>query len=254
MPIDRRSFLLQGAGMAAALLGLNPLPSRADEPKRDTLQAATAPPGSDPGLRLCRPADPLQALIDGNARFVQAWAAADRAETPQARAQLLSELWAKHCYTPAHVLRAGQAPWAAVLACADARVAPEWIFSAALSDLFVVRAAGNTAFNDAVGSLEYGVGHLGIPLILVMGHSGCGAVQAARSSNPLTPSLTELVQPIRTSLTAGEALNASIKANARHSAAMLHSASALLRQAQACGKLAIRSSYYDIASGRVSLL
>jgi carbonic anhydrase len=57
------------------------------------------------------------------------------------------------------VLSDGQQPWAAILACADSRVAPEWIFNAALADLFVVRSAGNTAFSAAIGSLDYGVGH-----------------------------------------------------------------------------------------------
>lgn len=246
MGIDRRSFLLQGGLAAAGFLGLAQLPSLAGE--------AAGHGTADAGLKACRPADPLQALMAGNARFRQAWAAADAAHSPAERARVLSRMWEKNCYTPARVLSGGQAPWAAVLACADSRVAPEWLFDAALSDLFVIRAAGNTAFTDAVASLEYGVAHLGIPLVLVVGHSGCGAVKAAMAKDPLTPSLTELVAPIRASLTPGEDLVSAVKANARHTASQLPARSSLLQEAQASGKLTIRASYYDITSGGVTLL
>ena len=91
-------------------------------------------------------------------------------------------------------------------------------------------------------------------MILVVGPSGCGAVQAARSGDPLSPSLSDLVRPIRASLTAGEDLNQAVKANARHTANQLSETSELLRAAQAAGTLTIRSSFYDIRSGKVSLL
>ncbi|MFM8524717.1 MAG: carbonic anhydrase [Cyanobacteriota bacterium] len=248
--MDRRAFLAQAGLATAGMLGLSQRPGRAADPHT----AAGHQAGPDPALKVCRPADPLQALLDGNARFVKAWAAADAAPTPAARARVLSALWEKNCYTPASVLKGGQAPWAAVLACADSRVAPEWVFDAALSDLFVIRSAGNTAFDDAIASLEYAISHLGTQLVLVMGHSSCGAVKAARGSDPLTPLLTVLVKPIRASFVAGEDLASTIKGNARYAAAQITKRSDVMAQAVASGKVAIRSSYFDIATGKVSVL
>lgn len=215
--------------------------------------AAGAEDPSD-ALAICRPADPLQALINGNARFAAAWSQADRATTPLARSRALNHLWRHNCITPASTLVGGQAPWAVVLACADSRVAPEWIFDAAPSDLFVIRSAGNTAFDDAIASLEYAIDHLAVPLALVVGHSGCGAVTAALASDPLTPLLSELVAPIRASLQPGDDLQQAITRNARRSAEQLSAKSDLVRQAVSEGRLTIRSSVYDIATGRVTLL
>ena len=252
MALDRRSFLLQGCLATAGLLGLGQ--TAADASEASNLPDPSTDSGASSPVDACRPRDPLQALLAGNARFAQAWQAADAAPNQRQRARIFSQLWQHNCYTSAQVLVDGQRPWAAILACSDSRVAPEWIFDAALSDLFVVRSAGNTAFSAAVGSLEYAVGHLGIPLVLVVGHSGCGAVQAARSSAPLSPSLGDLVEPIRASLTAGEDLNQAVRANARHTAKQLSETSALLRAAQAAGRLTIRPSFYDIRSGLVSLI
>ena len=73
-----------------------------------------------------------------------------------------------------------QAPWAAILTCADSRVPPELLFGGlGLGELFVARNAGNTADTATMGTIEYGVEHLGVPLVVVMGHERCGAVQAA---------------------------------------------------------------------------
>lgn len=205
-------------------------------------------------LTACRPPDPLTALLDGNARFARAWATADRAASPATRSLALSRLWRRNCFTPASVLTGGQAPWAVVISCADSRVAPEWIFDAAPSDLFVIRSAGNTAFDDAVASLEYAVDHLQVPLVLVVGHSGCGAVTAALSTDPLTPLLSDLVAPIRASLEPGDDLDRAIRHNARHTASQLGAKSDLIQRAVEQGRLTVRSSVYDIASGRVTLL
>ena len=88
----------------------------------------------------------------------------------------MASLWNQNCFVPTDSLSNRQAPWASVLCCSDSRVPPEWVFDAVPSDLFVVRGAGNTAFTEAIASLEYAVSVLGTPLILVMGHSNCGAV------------------------------------------------------------------------------
>ena len=151
-------------------------------------------------------------------------------------------------------LAGGQRPWASVLCCADSRVAPEWIFACGAGELFEVRSAGNTAFDEGVASLEYAVAELAMPLILVMGHSGCGAVTAAMASAPLTPLLEDLVAPIRASLKPGADLAEAVRRNAAATAAALPQRSALLAQAVAEGRLTIQAAYFDIGSGDVSLV
>lgn len=87
---------------------------------------------------------------------------------------------AKRLYT----LRHGQEPYAIVVTCSDSRVIPESIFSAGIGDLFVIRVAGNVIDDHQLGSIEYAAGHLGCKLILVLGHTHCGAVDAAINSDP----------------------------------------------------------------------
>ena len=77
----------------------------------------------------------------------------------------------------------GQSPYAVIVGCADSRVIPESIFSAGIGELFVIRAAGNVVDNFALGSVEYAVEHLGCRLVVVLGHTGCGAVGAAHQDN-----------------------------------------------------------------------
>ena len=79
----------------------------------------------------------------------------------------------------AHTAAEGQKPYAIVLACSDSRVIPEAIFSAGIGDLFVIRVAGNIVDNHQMGSIEYADEHLGCHLVVVLGHTGCGAVEAA---------------------------------------------------------------------------
>ena len=234
---NRRSFLL-GCGLTATgLLGSQP-------------SAAAAAVD----LRSCHPADPLQALQQGNARFAAAWQASNAAVDADGRTRAMAALWRDNCVLPSSALETGQAPWASVLCCADSRVAPEWIFDAVPSDLFVIRSAGNTAFNEAIASLEYAVSILQTPLILVMGHSGCGAVTAARSTTPLTPLLDELLAPIRANGPAEQSLDAAIRTNARRSAEQLTERSALLAEAVEAEAVVIRSAYFDIGSGTVTMI
>jgi carbonic anhydrase len=93
-------------------------------------------------------------------------------------------------------LVAGQIPLAAVLCCSDSRVPPEHIFDQAHGEIFVVRVAGNIARPSEVGSLEYSVQHLKVPLVLVMGHEGCGAVKAALEGTPASGALGGLIDEI----------------------------------------------------------
>ena len=107
-------------------------------------------------------AQALEWLLEGNRRFVDGRPRHDFAS--QRRRMMLTE---------------GQHPFGVVLGCADSRVPPELIFDFGLGDLFVIRVAGNVVANDEAGSIEYAIAHLDVPLLLVLGHEGCGAVTAA---------------------------------------------------------------------------
>src|SRR5512143_3164016 len=104
----------------------------------------------------------LQRLKDGNERFLRG-----EAHLPGLTRETLTEL------------TRGQHPFATILGCSDSRVPPEWIFDAGLGELFVVRVAGNVLSPEVAGSLQYAGVHLQTPLMVVLGHEGCGAIQAA---------------------------------------------------------------------------
>jgi carbonic anhydrase len=245
--ISRRRLLIGSAvGSAAALL-----------PLIDNHSAQAAGPISHEllqRLQACTPADALTRLRQGNARFVKAWAAASEAATPQQRMGRLNDIWEQNCQIDPQALAQGQKPFAALLCCADSRVDPSWVFACGSGELFQVRSAGNTACDAAVASLEYAVSVLAVPLVLVMGHSGCGAVQAAMASAPLTPLLEQLMLPIRAGLQSRDDLSQAVQGNARHAASQLSVRSELLRDAVASGRLRIRSAWFDIGSGGVTLL
>ena len=205
-------------------------------------------------LQACTPKDSLTRLMEGNARFAKAWTAASGKANPAERMAILNDIWERNCQIDPVSLAQGQKPYAAILSCADSRVDPGWLFASGSGELFQVRSAGNTAFDDGIASLEYAVSVLGTPLVLVMGHSGCGAVKAAMASDPLTPMLEGLVKPIRASLKSGDPLSQAIQGNVRYAAGQLTSRSAVLKDAVAAGKLSIRSAYFDIGSGKVILL
>jgi carbonic anhydrase len=104
----------------------------------------------------------IQRLIEGNERFLQG-----KAHLPGLTRETLAEL------------ARGQHPFATILGCSDSRVPPEWIFDAGLGELFIVRVAGNILSPEVAGSLQYAGAHLKTPLLVVLGHEGCGAIQAA---------------------------------------------------------------------------
>lgn len=248
MPLSRR-HLLQAAGLAAGGLAL---PSLTAARAR---AAGEMPAALRQSLEACTPpGDPLKALLQRNQAFSEKWTALGDGITPQERMAVKLTLFEQGCQIDRLALSEGQRPWAALLSCADARVAPEWIFSAGSGELFQVRVAGNSAFDDGIASLEYAVAVLEVPLILVLGHSGCGAVKAAMASQPLTPLLEDLVKPIRASLKSGDTLTQAIEGNASYAVTQLISRSAVLRDAQASGKVVIKSAYFDIKTGKVRVL
>ncbi len=247
MTLTRREWL-QRAALAASALTLPELgPARAE--------AGALTPELEQSLSACTPHDdPLGSLLRRNRQFSRAWQAAATADSAQERTALMNALWQSSCQVDPSAMASGQRPWAALLSCADSRVSPEWIFVSGSGELFDVRCAGNTAFDDGIASLEYAVAELAVPLILVMGHSGCGAVTAALAEAPLTPLLEHLVTPIRAALEPGDDLSQAIRHNACHSAQELSRRSALLRQAVSSGRLRIQPACFDIASGAVTLL
>ena len=158
----------------------------------------------------------------------------------------------------------GQKPLATILGCSDARVPPEIVFDQKFGNLFVIRVAGNVTGSSEVASAEYGVQYLGTPLLVVLGHSACGAVQAAVDKTPLDgklPKLVELISPAvdavkkaHPELTGQELLDASVEANVRHQMDELMSKSTGLKKAVSDKKLIVVGAIRDIKKGSVRWL
>jgi carbonic anhydrase len=156
---------------------------------------------------------------------------------------------------------AGQEPMATVLACSDSRDPVELIFDRGVGDLFVVRVAGNVAGLSELATMEYGVTHLGTPVLIVMGHSKCGAVTAAVKGAELhghLPSLISLIKPAaekaRTSAPEEELVPRAIELNVWQQVENVFARSALIRAHAAAGKVQIVGAVYDIATGKVQWL
>ena len=257
MAPSRRQWL-QSAGVVAGGVLVEALRPQVAAAAEGLEAEAPAMPTAEPleqRLQVCRPpGESLKELLRRNRSFSESWQAAERSGDPGERARLIRAASPVNCQIRPDALAEGQRPWASVLCCADSRVAPEWIFSSGPGELFEIRSAGNTAFDAGIASLEYSVAELAVPLILVMGHSGCGAVTAAMASDPLTPLLEDLVTPIRASLRPGMDLARAVKASTAAAARGLQDRSDLLRQAVEERRLTIQPAYFDIASGRVSLI
>ena len=200
--ISRRRLLASAAGIGLGLAASSVI--RADDAK---------PPPEEPFPKDAKAA--LQRLVVGNKRFVE-----DEPIHPHADRE-----WRKG-------LTGGQKPFATVLCCSDSRVPPELVFDQGLGDLFVIRVAGNVFAPDGLGSLEYAWLHLKVPLVLVLGHEGCGAVAAAleakfhQAKEPeAIAALVRRIDPALKDLDpklAGEAqLAAAVEANVRWSMAQL---------------------------------
>jgi carbonic anhydrase len=160
----------------------------------------------------------------------------------------------------------GQHPFAGILTCADSRLSPEIVFDQHLGDLFVVRNAGNIAEPVGEGSMEYGVAHLGISLIMVLGHSACGAVGAVGGSDDALPgnlsALQNEMSGLRQWVVSALAKDANkdavmaeaVKVNAKRQAAAMVDESPALRAAIAAGKLKVVAAVYDLKTGVVSIV
>lgn len=184
----------------------------------------------------------LQRLLDGNKRF-----AAGKMEHPRQTTERRDEV-AK-----------GQHPFAAVLACSDSRTAPEIVFDQGLGDLFVVRVAGNVADHIVIESLDYSVTHLGTRLVVVMGHTRCGAIKAAvdghaEPDEDVGPMLREL----RPAVEAAKSMPGDVYGNAARENVILIvkelSQEGPLAPMIKSGELKIVGAMYDLDTGKVTLL
>jgi len=146
----------------------------------------------------------------------------------------------------------GQHPYAVVLTCSDSRVPPEHIFSAGIGELFVVRTAGNVVGDFELGTIEYGTEHLGAPVVLVMGHSQCGAVAAALSGHA-DGHIQCIVNEIQCGICGVCDENTAIYRNALHSKRIVMESS-IIQRLVCSGNLAVICAIYDIRTGKVELL
>jgi carbonic anhydrase len=189
----------------------------------------------------------LERLREGNRRFVAGTSNIDEALTSARRAELVG----------------GQNPFAVILACSDSRVPVELIFDQGLGDLFVIRVAGNIVAPSQIGSVEFAAAQLGTRLVVVLGHSNCGAVQATlkelgqdqQQRSPNLRSIVDRIRPAVESLVGDDvSLGAAVAANVRQSVSQLQHGSQILEQLVETGELAIIGAEYSIESGEVTFL
>ena len=190
------------------------------------------------------PEHALQQLMDGNLRYAEGNASHPH-QSLERRAELVS----------------GQHPFAVILGCSDSRVAPELIFDQGLGDVFVIRTAGEVVDNSSLASIEYAVEHLGVPLVVVLGHDGCGAVTAALQDGEVEGHLGILMDFIRPAVEqareAGEEsdlLNSSIDNNVYNIIEALKSSQPVLSEKVEAGELMILGARYRLDSGLVEIL
>jgi carbonic anhydrase len=230
-PKTRRRVL---AGLAAAPAALTAL--------RGVRFAAATDYGATPSV----PADQgLQRLLAGNQRFVAGQLSAF-GQLAHDRAQLVP----------------GQSPFAVIVSCSDSRVPPELVFDQPLGTLFVIRTAGQVLDEAALSSIVYGIDALKAPLLVVLGHAGCGAVEAAvaalqgqaipgyayRFAEAIGPAVQSVLhQP-------GDLLENAVRANIQQGVNQLKAAQPELAAAVAGGRLTVTGASYDLASGKVSVL
>jgi carbonic anhydrase len=213
-------------------------------PSAPAPQASTAHAGATAGPTA---AEGLQRLIEGNARFV-----AGTSKHPNQSVARRNEL------------ATGQHPFAAILGCSDSRVPAELVFDQGLGDLFVIRVAGNIVASDDLGSIEYSAHHLGTPLIVVLGHEGCGGVTSAllpdsvRAHEPkgiqaLLNYIIPAFRDIDPGLTPAGRLHAAVEANVRQSVRQLESTFELAHPDEGPDPTIV-GAIYDLETGKVRWL
>ena len=225
--LGRRKLVLAGAGLLAA----------APSGRMAQSQPIAAADSPDAAMTL---------LAEGNARYV--------ANQPRERD-----------FSAGRASRSlGQAPFAAILACADSRVSPELVFDQGPGDLFVVRVAGNFVTPDGLGSLEFGTAVLGAKVIMVLGHSACGAVDATvaalQKGNTLPGHIADLVRAMKPGIEpalqqpGGDLAQRAVAANVRYNVERLEQATPILAGMVAEKKVRVVGAVYDLATGKISMV
>jgi carbonic anhydrase len=223
---SRRTFLERGVTGAAAVL-LGEIDVEVSVPHRELAQSSLTPDQA------------FARLMDGNARFV-----ANRLTSLNDDLAILKQATVEK-----------QEPFAAVLSCSDSRVPVEFVFDQSIGHLFVARVAGNIASSEIIASLEYGVAALGTKVIMVMGHSACGAVKAAIGGKAAPGQITALYRYIRPAIDqVGPDESAVTKANAQIQAKLLRESSPVMAERVAQGTLRVVASHYELATGKVTIL
>ena len=225
-PLGRRGFLAATSLGLGAVTGLTGMLRRAHAMPRPDVAAPVDPAAA------------LRTLREGNLRF-----AAGRPEAPHRDLARLREVAPK------------QAPFASVLGCADSRVPVEITFDVGFGDVFVNRVAGNIVTPELIASLEFGCQVLGTSALVVLGHSGCGAVSAAMEGGAVPGMISSLYYHIRPVVANAKGdLAAAVKANVEHQARLLLAGSTVLADLVRRGRLAIAGAVYDLPTGRVEWL
>jgi carbonic anhydrase len=237
---SRRSMLL----LAASSVGLF-LAGAADAREKEKEKEKEKKKKPPKPQNVLSPEAALERLRQGNARYV---------EGVSLRHDFRHEREA---------LAGGQNPYAAILSCADSRIAPEYAFDSGRGDLFVCRVAGNFANAETIASMEYAVAVLSVPLILVLGHDSCGAVDATikslRDDKPLPGHMPSLVEGIAPSVKAvsqqgGDTLGKAIRQNVIDNVAKLGAATPILSAAVEAHKLRVVGGIYRLNDGRVDMV
>jgi len=194
------------------------------------------------------PEDALKRLQEGNARFV-----AGKSSHPNTSAARLTETAQK-----------GQHPFATIVTCSDSRCPAERLFDQGFGDVFIIRVAGNVCNTDEIGSVEYGVDHLESSILLVLGHTACGAVTAVATNAELHGNIPPLVSGIKPAvenarkahpnLQGKDLVPEAIKANVWQAIDDVCKASPIVRKRVADGKLKILGAIYNIETGKVEWL
>jgi carbonic anhydrase len=237
--LSRRDLLQMGAGLigtGSLTLGLGKTAFASPiTPQRTNPQV---PPQGKTDLS---PDEALKQLMAGNQRFVS-----KKRDNPHQDFVRIAEV-AK-----------GQFPFAAILGCADSRVVPEILFDQGIGDLFTVRVAGNIANIEDIASEEFAVAILNTPLLMVLGHKGCGAVTAALKGGDYPGLIESLVVAIQPALKAsegqpGDRLANAVKANVRLQVQRLQT-SPVIASAMKADTLNVVGAYYDLDTGEVSMV
>jgi carbonic anhydrase len=188
------------------------------------------------------PDQALDRLLEGNKRYVSA-----QLQHPHQGADRR------------HELERTQHPFACILACADSRVPPEIIFDEGLGDLFVVRVAGNVVDDAVTGSIEYAVEHLGTPIVVVMGHQSCGAVQATIGGGEPKTHIQSLIEAIAPAVAIakkekGDLLANAVRANVQLVVKQLQQSKPILVERVENGSIKIVGGVYQFNTGEVTWL